>query len=254
MESGGIIVGLKGERITNHYSFFAVFQSEQVYRVHSKDGEIGTLEQCPSVDQVFLLAGRAWKVQSISEDRKIIYVVSVKSGRIPFWSGLRGDIHTKIVQRMRQVLLEDDQYPYLRPNALKLLQDVRCFANETDILELSVIPQSNKSFLLCPWVGTKELRTIEALLNHGLKNALQIHSVQNRQYFLQITSDLPLDNFVQRAKKLDIIKDNPDDVLPKGKTPKVDKYDTMVPDELLRKAYLYNEMDVVEAIQILKKV
>ena len=254
MESGGIIVGLKGERITNHYSFFAVFQDDQVYRVHSKDGEIGTLDNCPSINEVFVLAGRAWKVQSVDEERKIIFVISLKNKRIPNWNSSGGNIHTKIVQRMRQVLLEDDQYPYLRPNALKLLQDVRCFANETDILELSVIPQSNKSFLLCPWVGTKELRTIEALLNHGLKNALQIHSVQNRQYFLQITSDLPLDNFVQRAKKLDIIKDNPDDVLPKGKTPKVDKYDTMVPDELLRKAYLYNEMDVVEAIQILKKV
>ncbi|MCL2460049.1 MAG: DEAD/DEAH box helicase [Euryarchaeota archaeon] len=257
IESGTIIVGLKGERITNHYSFFAVFQDEQVYRVHSKDGEIGTLSACPIEDEAFVLAGRPWKVQSVNEERKIIYVEPVKGGHIPRWNGGScGDIHTRIVQRMRQVLLEDSEYPDLKlnPNALNLLQDARCFARETDILQRSIIPISEKSFLLCPWVGTREIRTIHALLTCGLKDALQIKKALNFEHYLEIISGLPLNDFVQVVKSLDIIEYNPDYVLPKGRAPKIDKYDVMVPDELLRKAYLYNEMDIVEAIQILKTI
>ena len=35
VENGTIIVGIRGERITNHYSFYAVFQDEQAYHGNS---------------------------------------------------------------------------------------------------------------------------------------------------------------------------------------------------------------------------
>ena len=35
VENGAIIVGIRGERITNHYSFYAVFQDEQAYHAVS---------------------------------------------------------------------------------------------------------------------------------------------------------------------------------------------------------------------------
>ncbi len=41
-------------------------------------------------------------------------------------------------------------------------------------------------------------------------------------------------------------------VLPENQVPRVDKYDEMVPDELLRMAFLYNELDVKAAVEVLK--
>ena len=125
IEGGGLIVGLKGEKITNHFSFYAVFQDEETYHVMSKDGEVGTLTNCPAVDEVFVLAGRSWRVVSIDEERKIIYVARTKSNRIPAWMGTGGDIHGKIVERMKRVLQEDTIYTYLQPNAC-LLYTSRC--------------------------------------------------------------------------------------------------------------------------------
>ena len=161
MDNGGIIIGLKGEKITNHYSFYAVFQDEEMYRVMTKDGEIGTLTNCPAVEEVFVLAGRAWKVVSIDEARKIIYVSKAHNTRIPSWSGGGGDIHAKVVQRMKQVLLENTIYPYLRPNAQKLLSEARELARESGLLKRDILPCGDTSFFLCPWTGTREMRTIE---------------------------------------------------------------------------------------------
>jgi len=254
MESGGIIVGLKGERITGHYSFYAVFQDEQAYHVHSKEGEIGTLDNCPAVDEVFVLAGRSWKVQSVDEDRKIIFVHQVKNNRIPSWGGSGGHIHTKILRRMRQVLLEDIQYSYLRPNAMQLLAQARRYVRETEMLKSSILHYGDKSFFLCPWVGTKELQTIKALFSYGLKDMLQIYSITGGWHYLQIITDLFPDDFMKRLAALNVDCGDPSLVLSEQQVPKIDKYDSMVPDELLRKAFLNNELDVPEAVSVLKQI
>ena len=251
MDDGGIIVGLKGERITNHYSFYAVFQDEQAYHVHSKDGEIGTLDNCLAVNEVFVLAGRAWKVQEVDEGRKIIYVQQVKNSRIPSWNGSNGHIHTKIVQRMRQILLEDSQYSYLQPNAVLLLEQTRCYTREIGMLSSNVIPYNDKSFFLCPWVGSKEIQTIKALFSCGLKNKLQIYSITDGWHYLQITADIALDDFINKMKFFCPDTTNPDLVLQKQQVPQIDKYDVLVPDELLRKAFLHNELDMSGAIDVL---
>ena len=256
MDSGGIIVGLKGEKLANHFSFYAVFLDGQVYHVHSKEGEIGTLDSCLGVDEVFVLAGRAWKVESVEEERRIIYVSSVKNTRIPSWNGSGGHIHTRIVQRMRQVLEEDAQYPYLSQNAYQLLEQARRTMRANGVLQHNIIPCGTHSFYVCPWVGTKELGTIRALFSYGLKDVLKIRSVVSGycRHHLEITTDLSLTDFLEKVKTLTIDPSNPNLVLPDNRVPKIDKYDAMVPDNLLRRAFLYNEVDVPRAIEVLRRL
>lgn len=251
METGEIITGMKGERIANHYSFYAVFQEEQAYHVHSHNGEVGTLDNCPAVDEVFVLAGRCWKVQTIDEERKIIYVQQVKNNRIPSWSGSGGHIHAKVVQRMKEVLLEDTVYSYLQPGAENLLLKTRQFVKESGLLTADIVPIGEHSFYLCPWIGTKELATIKNLFSYGLKGELKIYGVIGSRHYLQINTGLSLPNFISKVKKLNVDVHDPDFVLPVDQTPKIDKYDHMVPDLLLRKAALYNQFDVPKALEVL---
>ena len=252
IEGGNIIVGLKGERIANHYSFYAVFQDEQAYHVHSQDGEIGTLDNCPIVGEVFILAGRTWQARDVDEERKIIYVNPVKNNRIPHWNGSGGHIHTKIIRRIGQILREDIQYSYLQPKASQVIDDARFIAREAGILQKSIIPYAERSFYLCPWVGSKTLQTIKNLLACSLKDSLRIYSVSGGHHYLQITSDLSTAEFTDKLAKLQINFHDPDMVLPENQVPRVDKYDKMVPDELLRMAFLHNELDVKAAIEVLK--
>ncbi len=243
MDNGGLIVGLKGEKITNHYSFYAVFQDEEAYHVTAKEGEIGTLTNCPAIDEVFVLAGRSWRTISVDEERKNIYVAPTKNSKIPSWAGTGGDIHTKVVQRMKQVLQESVLYPYLQPNAVDLLTWARTYAKENGLLESDVIPD-----------GTKEIRTISKLLSCGLKQPLDVYFVASSTYYLQVTSGLSPDAFLDKFKKLQIALDDPNIILPKDQAPKVDKYDPMVPKDLLRTAFLFNQMCVPDAVEIINNL
>lgn len=254
MENGGIIVGLKGEKITNHYSFYAVFQDEETYHVMTRDGEIGTLTNCPAVEEVFVLAGHAWKVISIDENRKIIYVSRSKNTRIPSWSSTGGDIHAKVVQRMKQVLQEDIAYSYLQPNAFKLLSETRQYVKESGLLEREVIPYSDNSFFICPWTGTKEIRTMVKLLSCGLKDRFDIFTVAGSFHYLMVTSGLGVEECMKRFRELEFDLDDPNIILSKDQTPRIDKYDPMVPDSLLRTAFLYNQVDVPAAIELIKRI
>ena len=62
------------------------------------------------------------------------------------------------------------------------------------------------------------------------------------------------EEFLEKFKTTPISIDDPDIILPKDQTPKIDKYDPMVPDHLLRFAFLHNQMDIPEAIDIINNL
>ncbi|WP_195376846.1 hypothetical protein [Anaerotruncus rubiinfantis] len=117
-----------------------------------------------------------------------------------------------------------------------------------------MIPIDEHSFYLCPWIGTKELTTIKALLSNGLKSELMVYSVISSRHYLQVTTGLSVADFVKKVRQLNVDIHCPDLVLPIEFAPKIDKYDPMVPDMLLRKAALYNQFDVPVALEYLQNV
>lgn len=254
MDNGGIIVGLKGEKICNYFTFYAVFKGEEAFKVISNDGEVGTLDECPETGKVFTLAGRSWVVVSVDLERKNIYVNKTKNNKIPSWSGNGADIHTKVVSRMKKVLQEDIVYSYLQPNAQKLLLEARKIARESGILEHDVIQHGENNYYLCPWIGTKTLSTIASLFNCGLKDKLNICDVKCWEYYLSFTSTLPLKELSKNLSVLRCPTDDVDLVLKKDVVPKNDKYDYMIPDHLLKTAYLNNQVDIETATDVLNNL
>ena len=128
------------------------------------------------------------------------------------------------------------------------------FATETGLLESDILQCGEKSFFIAPWVGTKEIRTIAKLLSCGLKSQLDIYSVASSWYYLQVTTGLGPEEFFEKFKELKIPLNDPDVILPKDQTPKVDKYDPMVPESLLRSAFLHNQMKLNDAILTLRNL
>lgn len=254
MDNGGIIVGLKGERICNHFTFYAVFQDEETYKVTDGNGEIGNLNDRPAVGDVFILAGRSWVVISLDDERKIIYVNRTKSSKIPSFNGNGGDIHTKIFKKIKKILQEDTTYPYLQPTAVSLLFDAREIARRSGILEHDIIRYAEKSYFLCPWGGTKEMSTIKQLFDFGLKEYLDIRNVSGMPFYIDFTSGLGDDELHKKLEDLNCKNGNPDLVLNQNAVPKMDKYDYMVPDDLLKSAYLNNQMNIDKANEILNNL
>ena len=124
-EQGGLIVGMAGERVINSFKFYGVFQENEEYTVRSESQELGTVVQPPPVGEKLAIAGHVWTVLDIDHKRHLVYCEMVK-GSIPAYFGqCPGDLHTKILKRMQQVLLEERSYPYLMKNAVARLEQSR---------------------------------------------------------------------------------------------------------------------------------
>ena len=110
-EQGGLIVGLAGERVVNSFKFYGVFQENEEYTVRNESQELGTVVLPPPVGEKLAIAGHVWRVLDVDVKRHLVYCEQVK-GSIPVYcGGGPGDLHTKILQRMRQVLREERSYP-----------------------------------------------------------------------------------------------------------------------------------------------
>jgi ATP-dependent Lhr-like helicase len=135
-ESGGLLsLGEKAERTYGRKNFselYAVFSSPVLYKVQTAGGrEIGSLEQ-NFVDRLvadmsaFLLGGRAWVAEHIDHKDRTLRVREAPRGRKPTWGGFIPQmLGFELCQRIRQVLVEDVEYPYLDPAALAVLQEAR---------------------------------------------------------------------------------------------------------------------------------
>ncbi|MFR6495961.1 MAG: helicase-related protein [Ruminococcus sp.] len=138
-ETGGLIVGIAGERLTSSYKFYAVFQENVEYTVRWNSQELGTIVQPPPVGEKIAIAGHVWVVDEIDHKRHTVYCEQIK-GKVPAYFGeCPGDIHTQILERMKRVLLESRQYPYLMQNAAARLQLARHTAQNSGLTEEPLI-------------------------------------------------------------------------------------------------------------------
>lgn len=254
---GKFIIGLNGEKIVNHRSFYATFESTEGYHVISKNGEIGTLDFSPMVGNEFMLAGVSWRVTEVDEVHKKIYVIQANNIKFTKWMSSGVDIHDCIVKKMRQILQISTTYKYLQPETLDILQRIRKEIAITNICVNSLYTLHEGEYILCPWCGTKTLDTIWRLLCNSLKTALKIKNVDSMSSFcLIIESELPLEEFIStlKAKATTVDVNDYNAILEPNESPIVDKYDYLIPEELRKKAFLYNEADLPTAIDILKNL
>ena len=124
-EQGGLILGLAGERVVNSFKFYGVFQENEEFTVRDASQELGTVVSPPPVGEKLAIAGHVWRVLDIDQKRHLVYVEIVR-GNVPAYFGeCAGNLHNKILDRMRQVLKEERSYPYLMKNAVARLAQAR---------------------------------------------------------------------------------------------------------------------------------
>ncbi|MYA91953.1 MAG: DEAD/DEAH box helicase, partial [Chloroflexi bacterium] len=163
-ENGGLIIGYSAEKLVNNYRFFAVFPDKIEYRVREKTREIGTIQMLPEVDDSFLLAGRVWRVLHINYEQGIVEVELAQGIAGNLWKGEGPDIHSRVLQRMRQLLQSDDEPIYLKERAKPRLRLARATAQRADLLDNALLPLANERFLLLPWCGSRQFVTLMELL------------------------------------------------------------------------------------------
>ncbi|MEA5503024.1 DEAD/DEAH box helicase [Halotia wernerae UHCC 0503] len=134
-EQGKLIIGLAGEKVVGKFQFYAVFPDSQEYVVKQATTAIGNIDMPPPVGNHFALAGRTWEVLEVDFRKKVAYVKQVEGKSTIYWRGGSGIIHTKVLQKMRQVLLENVEYSYLQDNGKQCLQTVRQLVQSAGLIE-----------------------------------------------------------------------------------------------------------------------
>ncbi len=234
-----IIVGLRGERLVNSFKFYAVFKDSEDYTVRCESDEIGVITTPPPVGDRFALAGRVWEVEELDIPRHLIYVKAVQGKMEISWPGDYGEVHTRILERMRQVLCEDTEYPYLREGALQRLRVARAVARNTGLCNSCILPLGGYTWALFPWLGTRSFRTLRRyLVRNAGKFKLTGMDFEGCYYMtFKLEGGRGDDLMKMIAEKIGNEGIDLDSLINPNETPVFDKYDEFIPSELLQKAY-----------------
>jgi ATP-dependent helicase Lhr and Lhr-like helicase len=249
MDEGTLIVGMKGARRTNHYSFYAIFADQQDCQVFSGTQEIGTIHGLPEVESVVGLAGYAWRVISVDERRRMIHVERAKGMVKANWMNFGfSSFHEHVMQRLRQVLQEDTLYTYLSPLAQQRLTLARELARNSDWLRSCVARLEPGRFVLFHWTSSRIYRTLAHLLKHC---GWYIELPRNEKY-IEIVYDGDVGAVINELRRLssqvaelvpELVVGLKDSQLWQG------KYDALAPRSLLEEAYIHDILDIPGTIR-----
>lgn len=251
-EEGGLILGLEGGRIVHHYRFLATFQDTTEWAVKEGTRDIGTIASPVPVGERFALAGRTWAVVEIVADQRVLVVKRVKGSlKTHFIGGRGGDVHGRIVERMRRVLEEDTVYPYITERAAARLAEARQIARASGIAAgPALVPLSREKVVIVPWAGSRALRTLALRITQA-----DFATVARDGFYLTLTA---VSGGVEAIANglVALAQEQWDAEAMAGGLDRPfclqAKYDEFLPDELLRKSFAAAYLDAEEAAERLR--
>lgn len=249
LHSGELVLAEQGEVIVNHYSFYAVFDTPQEYRIIVKEGGrvLGTLPLDSPVakEQHIVFGGRRWIVLDVDIEGKIIYVSSSVSGKPPDFGGDGMNVHDLVRQEMLRLYLDGDYRLEVSGNKVDFMDDTaRELFKEglTTFQELKLankrIVSNGKSVYLVPWMGDKIVNTLTMLMvrsGHKANSFAGIIEVRDASLpeALDCLTSLVNDRDVSNTDLARMIEEK-----------RTEKYDHLLPEGLLDEGYGAKAFDV----------
>lgn len=267
---GGLIVGLRGERVVNDYRFYAVFQDNEEYKVRCESQELGTIVKPPPVRDKIAIGGHVWVVEEVDRNRHVVYCHPVK-GIVPAYFGDEpGDLHTHILEKMRELLVPQScplakaTSPVdisqlaggaLLPHACARMAQARDAALKSGMGERWLLPLGGRMYALFPWLGSYSFLAMERFLRLRCKDRLGLKGFDSvRPYYMQFTLSVsPEEFFAILAEEIQKPLD-PMELLYPNEAPVFDKYDDLLPVELTRKGFAYGVLNVKEMQQRVRQM
>jgi len=235
---GTLLLDEAGERIVNHYSFYAAFATAEEYRIVAAGKTLGTLpiDRPLAENSALIFAGRRWRVVAVDEQRKVIEVRPAPRGRIPSFSGERGDVHDRIRQEMRAVYLGIAMPPYLDATARDLLSEARTHFSQYALECRSIVPAGAETVVFT-WMGDRTNDTLAIWLKYlG-------HIAQNEGATVRVFAAEPDTMAALRQIASDPIPD-PVALAAPVKNKLSEKYDWLLDEPLMNAEYASRKLDV----------
>lgn len=244
-ERGGLIVGLAGERVINSFKFYGVFREDEEFTVRNESQELGTIVLPPPVGEKIAIAGAVWTVLEVDRKKHLVYCEPVK-GNVPAYFGLcAGDLHTRVLERMRKVLQEDKTYPYMMKNAVARLDQARFTAQSAGTDREVLIHLGGDMWCLFPWLGTYAFLAMERFLKIKCAERLKLRNLDpSRPFFIQFCMKADKETFFEVLLEEIEKPIDPLELVYPNEVPIFDKYDEYVPDSLMKKGFAFGVLDL----------
>jgi ATP-dependent Lhr-like helicase len=242
--SGVLLHGRVGEKFVNHYSFYAAFATDEEFRIVSGGKALGTLpiSQLLTAGQRILFAGKTWIVDEVDEAKRTIYVTRTRGGVPPLFNGGFGRIHTRVRQKMRQILEGEELPPFLDETAKRFVVEGRKGYRERR-LETVYMLDLGSEVLILTWLGDHANEALACLFTyHGLVACPAGPGVEVRKG-LKTTEDV----LTALAKIASEPVPELDLLLAKAENLVREKWDWSLPDVLLRRTYASLNLNIDEA-------
>ena len=210
-QDGLLLLGPTGEKLTEHYSFYAVFQTPEEYRLLFDGKELGALpiDNVVSPGSLLIFSGRRWQVVEVDARSKVIIVKPAKAGIPPKFGGDPGNIHDRVIGKMFE-LFENEIVPvYLDKEAVSLFSEARENYRLLSLQSRRIVHVGNDELILATRCGTVKTTTLALALR---SKGFTVHTHDGFLEILDFPEDLTLhstlENFT-RSEKLDLFTHSP---------------------------------------------
>lgn len=232
-----LALGLAGEGIVSHYTFYAVFKTPEEYRVVYNNKTVGTIPVSSMLmkGQYVIFGGKRWLVRSIDPASKVVTVGMVRGGgNPPVFEGYGLPMHERIAQEMFNIYKEGDYRIAVGDRKVDFIDDaarslfaegIRTF-REYSLASDFVVGRDSSTYIFM-WMGSKAADTLCAVLM-----ARGIDCSSDRQIICL--------KKVERENALSILREIASEELPTAyelacniEAKEIEKFDEFIPDELL---------------------
>lgn len=251
--TGQIVIGEIGEKIVKDIDFYAAFTaSPDVLVIEKKNGKhIGSINEDLKEGSIFILSGRYWLVLERDNSGTRLFVEQTRAQGDYHFSSPILDIDRIIVEKMREVYLSREVYPYLDGAAKERLALARHTFAELGLQDRNVVTITfgeeeetlQQQTVFFTWAGTKINRAISLttkLLGEG--------ACSEGPYYIMGFTDEIAENILA-AGDIDPIALAS---LRSRHQKESEKYDDLVPDKLLNAEYAQSHLDVEGMMTYLK--
>lgn len=257
LSSGELVLGLQGERLVSHYSFYAVFKTPEEYRIVANGKTLGALpiDTMVLVDQHIIFNGKRWQVIDVNTESKVILVKQAQGGNPPKFPGSGMDIHDKVRQEMYSIYCDGDyrittetgKRGFLDNTADRLFNEGLTLFNGLELNNKPMIQQGLYVYIL-PWLGDKVVNTLVAILSRiGYQVSAFAGVIEVEKAYVEEVR-------IALVSLLNKPAPSEEDLCALVKEKELEKYDEYLPKTLLNESYGRRAFDVDGAFRWIEKL
>ena len=165
LEDGQITLGRRGEKMVEHYTFYAAFNTPEEYRLECDGRVLGTvpIDKPLWTGQIVIFGGKHWEVLNVIAEKKLVLLRRATGGNPPIFGGDGQAVHDIVRQEMLRVYRQGDAPIYL-DKAARLIFDEGIEDFHTLGLDKRKVLKIGNTVHILSWMGDRIVTSITALL------------------------------------------------------------------------------------------